>query len=202
MDSDWFKDRLRDRERTQEHLAVAIHRERSVVSRIINGKQPLQIDEVRPFSEVLEVPVVEILYRAGLWKAQPSVVLAPIINSVEAGEFADTTPDEPPSAEHSIVVEYPYKTVFALRIEGDSMDRMAPENSLIVVDYSEKKVKDGELFVFRREGEATFKRYRKDKSGAWLEPDSTNPRHTPLFPGNGEVIEVIGRVIEIRPEYG
>ena len=202
MDSDWFKNRLRDRKRTQEHLAVAIHRDRTVISKIINGKQPLQIDEVRAFAEILEVPVIEILYRAELWDAPPSVVLAPVINSVEAGEFVDTTPDEPPSAEHSIVVEHPAKTVFALRIEGDSMDRVAPENSLIVVDYSMKKAEDGELFVFRRHGEATFKRFRKDKSGAWLEPDSTNPRHTPLFPGNGELIEVIGRVIEIRPEYG
>ncbi|KKL27139.1 hypothetical protein LCGC14_2388180, partial [marine sediment metagenome] len=202
MDSDWFKGRLRERKRTQEHLAVAIHRERSVVSKIINGKQPLQIDEVRGFSEVLEVPVIEILYRAGLWNAAPSVVLAPIINSVEAGEFADTTPDEPPSAEHSIVVERACKTVFALKIEGDSMDRVAPENSLIVVNYSVKKAKDGELFVFRRHGEATFKRFRKDESGAWLEPDSTNPRHTRIFPDNGDNIEVIGRVIEIRPEYG
>ena len=202
VDTKWFKARLKKLKKTQQHLATAIHRERSVVSKIINGKQPLQIDEVRAFAEVLEVPIMEILYRADLWKASPNVVLVPIINVVEAGEFADTTPDEPPSAEHSIVVEHPCKTIFALRIECDSMDRVAPENSLIVVDYSKKKAKDGELFVFRRDGEATFKRFRTDDSGAWLEPDSNNPRHASLFPGSGEAIEVIGRVIEIRPGYG
>ena len=201
MDSEWFQNRMDEKSLTQEDVGKAIHRDRSVVSRIINGEVGLQLSDVQGFAQVLETCAIEILYRAGLWDTRPELYLAPVINSVEAGSFAETIPNEPPYTANTKVVEHPNRTVFALTVTGDSMDRIAPEGSLIVIDYSEKKPSDGELFVFRRHGEATFKRYRKDKSGVRLEPDSTNPRHTSIFPENGEDIEVIGRVIDIRPEY-
>lgn len=202
MDSEWFQNRMDEKGLTQEDVGQEIHRDRSVVSRIFSGEVSLQLSDVQGFARILETCPIEILYRAGLWDTRPELYLAPVINSVEAGSFVETTPDEPPYTSNTIIVEHPNRTVFALMVTGDSMDRVAPEHSLIVVDYSEKNARDGELFVFRRHGEATFKRFRKDKSGIRLEPDSTNPRHTPIFPENGDHIEVIGRVIDIRPEYG
>lgn len=199
MDGAWFKTRLRSLGKTQTDLAVAIHRDRSVVSKMLGGQPSLKLDQVRPFADVLQVPIFELLYRAGLrWGSPNHPIVAPILSSIQAGQFADMIPDEPPASAENILVEHHRSTVFGLRVEGDSMDRVAPPTSIIVVDYADKDPRDGEVFAFRRAGEATLKRYRRDDRGAWLEPCSMNPRHGPISPGAGEEIEVIGRIIEIR----
>ena len=99
------------------------------------------------------------------------------------------------------MLEYRHHRVISFRVVGDSMDRVAPERSIVVVDYTEKSLSDGELGVFFHGAEATFKRYRIDDTGPWLEADSYNPRHESIFPKDGEIVEVVGRVIDIQPEY-
>jgi repressor LexA len=202
IDTHWFRQRMRSMRVYQKDIAKLIRRDRSVVSKIISGQQPIQIDQVPLFADALDVSVVEVLYRTGLWSnGRPKLAVAPVVNSVEAGTFADIH-DVPPSQGNSgVLVEYGKPTVIALRVKGDSMNRVAAEGSLIVIDYSAKDLRDGEPGVFRRGGEATFKRYRRDDSGAWLEPDSTNQRHEKVFPTDDEPIQIVGRVIDIRPEY-
>ncbi len=203
MDADWVKARLKAIDRTQDDLAAAIGRDRTVINKMLNeGRPKFLLEYVEPFAQVLDVSPLEILFRAGLWKSgMPNLVLAPVVNSVDAGRFADTTDDLPPSKQESIIVEYSKPTIFALRVHGDSMNRLAPAGSFIIVDYNAKDPIDRQLYVFRRHGEATFKRFRKDANQVWLEPDSYNPRHVAIFPDEGERLEVIGKVIDIRPEY-
>jgi SOS-response transcriptional repressor LexA len=77
------------------------------------------------------------------------------------------------------------------------MDRVVPHGSRIVVDYTAKTLVDRDLAVFASEDGATFKRYRRDEDGVWLEPDSFNRRHQPLmFDGEAE-IAIVGRVVAI-----
>ncbi len=66
MDIAWFKQRMREKRVTQEALADAIGRHRSVVSKILTGRQSLELFQVEPFARLLEVPPQEILRRAGL----------------------------------------------------------------------------------------------------------------------------------------
>lgn len=185
----------------EDDLGAALGRDRSVVNRILNAKQPLRLDQVEPLAEILQVPELEILRRAGTWKRRPAptVRAAAILSEVQAGRFAQM-PERPPIAHETVLVDYPRDTIFALRVAGDSMDRIAPEGSLVVVDYSERDLRDGELGVFRMNDEATFKRLRRQGSEAWLQPESNNPRFGPIFPPQGQTVEVIGRVVEIRPE--
>jgi len=79
----------------------------------------------------------------------------------------------------------------ALEVEGDSMDRISPPGSLILVNRRDRKLVANACYVIADdEGEATYKRFRP--SPARFEPVSTNPRHEPLYPDNEPVI--IGRV--------
>ena len=202
IDGEWMVARLDALDKKDADVGVAISKDRSVVNKFRHGGRELRISEVQAIAAVLDVSILEVLYRVGLWDKTPfRIIAAPILNSVEAGSFADTVPDSLPSRSHSLAVEYPKETIFALRVDGDSMDRIAPEDSYVIVDYTLREVRNGELAVFRRNGEATFKRYRKDGTGAWLDPDSHNPRHTSIFPEEEETVEIIGRVIEVRPEY-
>lgn len=203
VQTQWFKARMKHLGLNEEDLGNALRRDRSVISRIINGRQPLKLDEVEPLAEALEVDAIEILVRAGTWKRKrpPTVRTAAILDQVRAGRFTEM-PERPPSAPETVLVDYPRDTIFALRVSGDSMDRIAPEGSLVIVDYSEHELCDGALGVFRLDDQATFKRLRRQGAETWMQPESNNPRHGPIFPPDGRTVEAIGRVVEIRPDYG
>lgn len=69
MDAVWIKQKLKLVGATQGQLAHAIGRDRAVVSRILQGKQPLRLDWVDAFARVLQVPATELLRQAGLGQA-------------------------------------------------------------------------------------------------------------------------------------
>ncbi|MFZ5930011.1 MAG: UbiX family flavin prenyltransferase [Pseudomonadota bacterium] len=69
MNSSWIKQKLKSIGATQGQLAHAIGRDRAVISRILQGKQPLRLDWVDAFAQVLQVPATELLRQAGLGQA-------------------------------------------------------------------------------------------------------------------------------------
>ena len=102
-----------------------------------------------------------------------------------------TDPDTPPRA-------------YALRIKGDSMDKLVPDGATITVDPDDRDLWDGAQYVVRtQDGEATFKEYHANP--ARLMPLSNNPAHMPIKLGD-EPIEILGRVwswtVRARPRPG
>lgn len=79
---------------------------------------------------------------------------------------------------------------FALRVLGDSMDRISPHNSIIIVNRSEHRLVSGGAYVISLRGKQIF-RYWKDKQ---LVPFSTNPSHQPITIKNPNDLTVLGRV--------
>ncbi len=122
----------------------------------------------------------------------------PLISWVQAGQFVELfDPFEPGDADEWIPVPARNETLIALQIEGNSMDREFPEKTVIVVDYRDKSLIEGDFYVFRCEDESTLKRWREQPSR--LEPYSTDPRHETIFPTS--TIEVVGRVIASVKRY-
>lgn len=81
---------------------------------------------------------------------------------------------------------------FALRVDGDSVNRIAPDGSTIIVDRADRELLDKRFYVFAIGGDATFKRYRSNPDR--LEPYSYNPEHETIFPSEG--MRVVGRIIK------
>lgn len=78
-----------------------------------------------------------------------------------------------------------------LRVEDDSMNRVAPPLSLILVNMSDKVLVNDKYYVFVTEnGDVTFKLYRSNPDR--LQPLSTNLDHETIFPGR--TLTVVGRV--------
>ena len=78
----------------------------------------------------------------------------------------------------------------ALRVNGESMNRISPDGSTIIVNRRDKVLVSKKCYVIDDgEGNATFKRYRPDPDR--FEPVSTEDFST-LFPDNTPTI--IGRV--------
>jgi phage repressor protein C with HTH and peptisase S24 domain len=80
----------------------------------------------------------------------------------------------------------------ALRVDGDSMNRISPHDSIIFVNRKDKRLVPNACYVIGDgHGGATYKRYRPPNS--W-EPVSTNPEHQPLMLQPGVEPDIIGRV--------
>jgi SOS-response transcriptional repressor LexA len=88
------------------------------------------------------------------------------------------------------VPQYPEGAVYCLTVEGDSIDRIAPQGSVLVcVDLYESGVtiRDGDLVIVERSKqqdglrETTAKRVRSVPGGLELYPESSNPKWLPIF---------------------
>ena len=122
----------------------------------------------------------------------------PLISWVEAGDLADAAdPYLPGDAEDWIPVTHRHGQLIALRVRGASMDKIAPDGSIVVIDLSDRSLVDGKHYVFRHDGRATFKTYRKGPPER-LDPQSTDPDYGPILPEDG--VEVVGRVIQKTEE--
>jgi SOS-response transcriptional repressor LexA len=79
----------------------------------------------------------------------------------------------------------------ALRVVGDSMDRISPPESIIFIDRKDQVLVPNACYVISNgDGEATYKRFRSNPMR--FEPVSTNPAHEPIYPTREPLI--IGRV--------
>ncbi len=80
----------------------------------------------------------------------------------------------------------------ALRVEGDSMDRISPPESVIFVNRRDRRLVPNACYVIADEdGGASYKRWRPDEG--WT-PVSTNPSHRPLAMRSSADATIIGRV--------
>jgi len=156
----------------------------------------------------LALKIGAILQTCGLQKSEISQILpaeiniktvelrsVPLISWVEAGLMTDVVDPYPAGAAADYIqVDSDSQTLIGLRVSGSSMDRIAPEGSVIIVDYADKTLVDGKFYVVRQGvSMATFKRYRA--SPPRLEPHSTDRSHQSITPG--EDTEIVGRVIKV-----
>lgn len=83
MDDKWFKLRQKQLGITADQIAARLGRDRSVISKILNGKQRMTLEWAQAFAEALDCPLPTILEKAGV--AEPAVV-SRIRNERSAGD--------------------------------------------------------------------------------------------------------------------
>lgn len=123
--------------------------------------------------------------------AKSRIVNVPILGKVSAGRWIENI-----RVHTDKVIPYRYSkpTLVALQVEGNSMNRFAPDGSYIVVDYSINETRDGAKVIARHGNHRTFKVYRSATKSApeRLEPFSTE-QHETLYPS--EDCQILGHVI-------
>ncbi|WP_449411051.1 LexA family transcriptional regulator [Methylobacterium komagatae] len=118
----------------------------------------------------------------------------PLLDDVTAGKLRSPSSQIP-------LEQVPLVTVgdldpgdyFALRVSGNSMDRLSPEGSIIIVDLRDRRLVSGRAYVFDVRGETTYKLWQGGDP-PYLDPFSTDPTHKPVFVKRKRDLEVIGRV--------
>lgn len=116
---------------------------------------------------------------------------APLISWVSAGKLSETSPT-PPSDRTIYVPDLGPGDYFALQVQGTSMNRISPENSIIVINRRELSLQRGKPYVFSVRGEATYKLWEPDPPR--LEPDSTDVSNKTIFITPKTKMLVVGRV--------
>ncbi len=148
------------------------------------------IEALERYAKAFRVPVEAIAFGQPQRQAsERAFISVPIISWVSAGNL-DREPFNDDVAGY-VNAALPAGKWVALRVEGDSMDRISPPDSVIFLNTAERQLVPNALYVIADEdGQATYKRYRPNPDR--FEPISVSDRHQPIFP-NG-AISIIGRV--------
>lgn len=122
------------------------------------------------------------------------VVPIPVLSMVSAGRMRTREGVTPAEVERWIHVDdLPKGDWVALTVDGDSMNRVAPDQSMILVNRADSSLIDGRYYVFGLPtGDTTFKVFKRDPMR--LQPFSTNPDHMSLPLDDDGDVYVFGRV--------
>lgn len=170
---------------TREQLAGRMGISTSQVTKLERGERRLTQDWMQKIADALHVGVTDLL------EVQSArLTSVPLLGWVSAGDLArDDIADEALGSLE--VAGLGVGDWLALRVKGDSMDRISPPDSIIIVNRKDQRLVANACYVIADEsGEATYKRYRPSPSR--FEPVSTNPVHEPIFPDREPTI--VGRV--------
>lgn len=127
---------------------------------------------------------------------EPKWKQIPLLDSVPAGKLAapmsQILVDQAPLLAFSDLGRGEY---IALTVRGDSMDRISPDGSIIIINKADRTLVSGRPYVFCYRGEVTYKLWRHEPPR--LQPWSTNPIHEARYVKSKADAEklVVGRVI-------
>lgn len=158
-----------------------------------NGVKGAKVDSIAALAPVLRTTVGWLANGEGpeeLDDTPPVTTAVPIISWVQAGipNLSEIIAD----AEVIHVPDLGVGEWIGFRVEGDSMDRISPPGSIVVVNRRARQLVQNACYVITDdEGAGTYKRYRNNPPR--FEPVSTNPSHEPIFLRPGVEPEVIGR---------
>jgi repressor LexA len=123
--------------------------------------------------------------------ATPDAAVLPIVGKVAAG--VPITAEENLDGEFVLPAEFGRKTgTFILRVQGESMiDAAILDGDLIVVS-PQPDAANGEVVVAMVEGEATVKRFFRERGRIRLQPE--NATMAPLYPAD---VTILGKVMAV-----
>lgn len=89
------------------------------------------------------------------------------------------------------------KDIFIMRVNGESMNRVIPNGSLIAVkhNYPLENLKNGDIVVFNYMGDYGLKRYIDNGDKVIFRPDSLDPTFTDIQCAKDENLHINGKVI-------
>lgn len=175
----------------------------TMLSRIINptGKEPRTIksQELRAFAAYFNDTPPSLIGIVAREVPPPperqAIVRVPLLDRVSAGKLRQPLSQIPMEDVPLLAFADLGKGDFiALTVEGDSMDRIAPDGATIIIDKTDTTLISNKPYVVADRGEVSFKLWKPNPPR--FAPSSTNPSHEPIFVKTKEVAErmVVGRV--------
>jgi SOS-response transcriptional repressor LexA len=138
-----------------------------------NGNRPISKKAAAKYAQAFKVSPGWILFEEEEDKFAATEV--PVVSMVTAGALQFREGVESKDVIRTVSLSgLPDGDWIGLIVDGDSMNRIAPPGSIIVVNRRDKSLLNEKFYVFVNDmNESTFKMFRKNPRG--LRPYSTNP---------------------------
>lgn len=118
----------------------------------------------------------------------------PLVAWVNAGKLSEVDTQLPSKKIRiDLISDLGTGDFFATKVEGDSMNLLSPEGSILIVDRNDKTLVTGRRYIFSIKGKTTFKEYVADDP-PYLNPQSSNPKNRPIIIKKKSDVEIVGRV--------
>ncbi|PWE50059.1 hypothetical protein DEM26_08905 [Thioclava sp. NG1] len=148
MDDKWFKQQQKRVGVTAEDIARHLGRDRSVVSKIYTGQRSMTLDFARKFAEVLDVPLAEVLERAGVGTGVELKSMAP---GISEGDAVPWSPKENDRRRTPTIAEAfgASAGVDIWRVQTGSMALQGymPGDYMLVDTHQAERAKNGDVVV-------------------------------------------------------
>jgi len=177
----------------------------SHIKDIEKGKTRPTFDKVAKLLKAYHASMEDLLAETGYMP--PNVAPAkigkmrqiPIISWVKAGEWEEVCDNfQPGEAEDWIETDVKGECVFALHVQGDSMEPEFHEGEIIIVNPNVDVNPGNYVVVKNSHGEATLKQLKKYGNTFVLHP--LNPKYPEMEVKKGE-FQIIGKVVKKEKRY-
>lgn len=178
---------LKKRPMTQGELAELVGTSQQQIGKLLHGEREMTAHWAERLAPIVGSTPEQLVFPA------LKRVRAPLLSWVSAGRLTMQEGVRRADVRKYILAsDLPKGDWIVLEVQGDSMDRVAPDGSYIFVNRDDQRLINDHFYVFSTpDGEATFKRYRAGTRPR-LQPFSTNPDHETILADEG--LKIIGRV--------
>lgn len=146
MDVNWFKQQQKRAGVTAEDIARIAGRARSGVSNIYAGNSSMTMDWAQAFAQALDVPLDEVLRRAGQIDPDQSVTPAPGFSEGDAAPFDHMRPKTQTKAE-ALGADRPGVDVWQVRTQALALNGFLPGDYFLLDTHRSETARAGDFVV-------------------------------------------------------
>lgn len=204
MDDKWFKQQQKKVGITADQIAGILGRDRSVVSKILAGKQKMTLDWAKAFAEALQVPIAIVLERAGVTDEPTAKAITPGFAESDVAPWKSQGFED--RKQQTIAEALGAKAgVDVWQVKGSAMcgGGLLPGDFILVDTHQAERVKAGDTViaqVYARNGTA------KTVLRRWMPPVlvsvSGNGEPTEVHVVDGDNVVIRGKVMASWRDHG
>ncbi|WP_404803233.1 LexA family protein [Mammaliicoccus sciuri] len=190
-----IKELRKQKKLTQTDLSKLTGYKQNTISSHENGTRGLDELDILNYCEALGVTPTDLFQKEQPVVETMPVKKIPVVSKISAGL---------PLYSEENLLDYIYfatdktnsnKEKFALKVIGDSMDKIFQDGDIVVVE-KDSVVENGQLGVVMVNGyNATVKRIRYNGDQVMLIPESNNPNHYPQVYNSQDEVKIVGKVV-------
>jgi SOS-response transcriptional repressor LexA len=159
MDDKWFKAQQKKVGATAEDIAARMGRSRSNVSHILTGKQRMSLEWAKAFSEVLQVPVAEVLEHAGSIDRETAQTIRPGFAESDAVAWVPGPGLGEGAATRSIAAvmgaDRPGVDIWRVKSRAMQLAGYMPDDFILVDSHAAERVRPGDVVIAQIYNNAT-----------------------------------------------
>lgn len=147
MDAAWFKKRQKMLGVTSFDLGKALGRDRTVVSRILHGKQPMTLEAAQVFADLLETSIDEVLKNAGALPHDQARNLRPGFSESDAAIWQPKQNDPSDQIARALGADRPGVDIWEVKSMALSLAGYLPGDKLLVDAHASERCKAGDAVI-------------------------------------------------------